>query len=133
MISLLQLSKRLYITAPKTGWSLPGGGWVRWKSETHSPPPPPPPHLRTDISIFPSHVQPTRLPAQTDTETANLLFCVRNAARASVPCTPGSLSWAASSQKGSPHPPAPPLQDTLLLCCFCNLSPCELLPNRSRN
>lgn len=128
MIPRLQLGKHLLIPAPKTGWSLPGGGWARWKSETC----PPPPCLRTDISIFPSCVQLTRLPAQTVTETANLLLCVTNATRASVPCTPDSLIWAASSPKRSPLHLALRLQHTLLLLfCFCNLSPCKLLPNRS--
>lgn len=97
MIPVLQLGERLHITVSKAGWSSPGGGWARWKSET--PPPPSPPLLRTDISIFPPHVQPTRLPTQTDTETTNLLLCARNAAGASVSCTPESLDWAAQSQK----------------------------------
>lgn len=92
MIPLLQLGKILLIPPLKPGWSLPGGGWASWKSETHLPPPP---RLRTDISIFPPCVQPTRLPTQPDTETANLLLYVRNVARASVPCAPDSLGWAA--------------------------------------
>lgn len=128
---LLQLGKKtLHIPGPKPGWSLPGTGGVRWKSET-CPPPPPPCLRQTSPSLLPMCSQQDFLHQLTRKQ---LIYCfvsgMQPRFQSPVPRTP--LSWAASSQKGSSLPPAPPLQHTLLLLfCFCNLSPCKPLPNRS--
>lgn len=129
----LQLDKSFHIPAPKPGWSFPGTGEVRWKLEISS--------SSSSSSLF-RQTSPSLLPVCSQQDFLHqltrkqLIYCFVSGMQprfwSPVPQTP--LSWAASSQKGSSLLPAPPLQDTLLLLfCFCNLSPCKPLPNRSWN